>query len=190
MLPHLYLLSRLWSILLPVGTSRSDPRHRCRSDIGPLRWGERNMIRSGSVSRDNNTIRRMLWELPVEQQCQHCGCISTLKVTYYDVFPTNKNEFQKTCFWSCVLEKVFRKKNLTYRYSPLFQSFQNVLFLVSVALMQISCCHCIQTSCHATFTLSTNGGFGRIHVFSRVVLQRGFHWTVHLHVQYLHEANW
>jgi hypothetical protein len=39
-----------------------------------------------------------------------------------------------------MLEIAFRKKNLTYRYSLLFQSLQNVLFLVSVALMQMSCC--------------------------------------------------
>ena len=38
------------------------------------------------------------------------------------------------CFWSCLLEIAFRKKILAYRYSPLFQSLQNVLFLVSVAL--------------------------------------------------------
>ena len=50
------------------------------------------------------------------------------------------SEFQKTCFRSCLLEIAFRKKNIVYRYSPLFQSLQNALFLVSVALMQISCC--------------------------------------------------
>ena len=49
-------------------------------------------------------------------------------------------EFQKTCFWSCLLEIAFRKKNIAYRYSPPFQSLQNALFLVSVALMQMSCC--------------------------------------------------
>ena len=52
-------------------------------------------------------------------------------------FPQKINivhEFQKTCFRSCLLEIAFRKNNLAYRYSPLFQSLQNALFLVSVAL--------------------------------------------------------
>ena len=49
-------------------------------------------------------------------------------------------EFHKTCFWSCLLEIAFRKKNLANRYSPLIQSLQNALFLVSVALKQMSCC--------------------------------------------------
>ena len=49
------------------------------------------------------------------------------------------NEFQKICFWSCLLEIAFRKKDLAYRYSPLFQSLQNQLFLMPVALMQMSC---------------------------------------------------
>ena len=37
------------------------------------------------------------------------------------------------------LELVFEAV-LAYRYSLLFHSLQNVLFLVSVALMQMSCC--------------------------------------------------
>ena len=40
-------------------------------------------------------------------------------------------EFQETCFLSCLLEIAFRKKNIVYRYSPLFQSLQNAPFLVS-----------------------------------------------------------
>ena len=32
-------------------------------------------------------------------------------------------QFQKTCFSSCLLKIAFRKKNLAYSYSPLFQSF-------------------------------------------------------------------
>jgi hypothetical protein len=47
-------------------------------------------------------------------------------------------EFQKTRFGSGLMEIDFRKK-----ISPtasLFQSLQNVLFLVSVTLMQMSCC--------------------------------------------------
>ena len=45
-----------------------------------------------------------------------------------------------------VPEKLFlkpfagNKKNLAYRYSPPFHSLQNALFLVSVVLMQMSCC--------------------------------------------------
>ena len=50
-------------------------------------------------------------------------------------------EFQKTCFWSCLLEIAFRKTNLAYRYSPLLLSLQNVLFLGSVALMQWAAAH-------------------------------------------------
>ena len=50
-------------------------------------------------------------------------------------------EFQKISFGSCLLEIAFRRiRNLAYHYSRLFQSLQNALFLVSVALMQISCC--------------------------------------------------
>ena len=49
-------------------------------------------------------------------------------------------EFQKTCLLSALLEIAFRKKKCAYRYSPLFQALQNALFLVSVALMQMSCC--------------------------------------------------
>ena len=49
-------------------------------------------------------------------------------------------EFRKTCFWRCLLEIAFKKEILAYHYSPLFQSLQNVLFLVSVAFMQMSGC--------------------------------------------------
>ena len=51
----------------------------------------------------------------------------------------NKKDFQKLVS-SFLLEIAFRKKYLAYRFSPLFQSLQNALFLVSVALMQMSCC--------------------------------------------------
>ena len=47
-------------------------------------------------------------------------------------------EFQKTCFWSCLLEITFRKKNLAYRYSHWFSPFQNALFQGCVASMQMS----------------------------------------------------
>ena len=43
---------------------------------------------------------------------------------------------RKICFWSCLLEIAFN--NLAY--SPVIQSLQNVLLLVSVVLMQMSCC--------------------------------------------------
>ena len=46
-------------------------------------------------------------------------------------------EFEKTFFWSNLLEIAFRKK---ISRLPLFQSLQNALFLESVALMQMSCC--------------------------------------------------
>ena len=50
-------------------------------------------------------------------------------------------EFPKTRFLKLFAGNSFyEKKDLAYRYSPLFQSLQNALFLVSVALMQISCC--------------------------------------------------
>ena len=41
-------------------------------------------------------------------------------------------KFQKTSYFSCLLE-------IDYCYSPLFQSLQNALFLVFLALMQMSC---------------------------------------------------
>ena len=50
-------------------------------------------------------------------------------------------EYQKTCFLTCLMEIAFRKIYLAYRYSALFQSLQNVLFLVSVALMQTTAAH-------------------------------------------------
>ena len=38
-----------------------------------------------------------------------------------------------TCFWSCLMERAFRKTILAYCYSSLFQTLQDVLFLLSVA---------------------------------------------------------
>ena len=55
-------------------------------------------------------------------------------------------EVPKTCFWSCLLEITFRKKNLAYRYSLWFSPFQNVLFQGGVASMQMRHpAHCIWT---------------------------------------------